>query len=120
MKTEDENNELIKYATTLYDSNVPLEDIKNAMFRQGADEELASMIVQAVDKSQKKEKSKSGVNTMRVGVLLFLIGLFLTIISYANANEGETYSIYWKLMLGGMLCLTVGLGEYGISRTKRH
>jgi len=37
--------ELLEYATTLYGSNISIEDIEKAMMKQGADEELAKKIV---------------------------------------------------------------------------
>jgi hypothetical protein len=43
--------ELIEYAETLYNSNISIDEIKKAMIRQGADEELAIKIIQIVDKS---------------------------------------------------------------------
>ncbi len=37
------------------------------------------------------------------GIGLLIIGVSLTIYSYLNAHPGSTYSIYWGLVLVGMI-----------------
>ena len=68
--------ELLEYATTLYSSNISIEDIEKAMIKQGADEELAKEIVRTVDIGQRKEQSSRGKYAMIIGAGVLFIGVF--------------------------------------------
>ena len=58
--TDQKISELVNYAASLYQNHVEAEEIKAAMMRQGADEELANKIVTAIISSDKKEKRGRG------------------------------------------------------------
>ena len=111
--------ELLEYATTLYSSNISIEEIEKAMIKQGADEKLAKEIVGVVDVGQRKEQSSKGKYFIMSGIGLMSFGIILTAISYFNADYGERYSIYWKAIAIGFFGLIGGLCDLVISKTKR-
>jgi len=111
--------ELLEYATTLYGSNISIDEIEKAMIRQGADEELAKEIVGIVDQGQRKEKSSKGKYAMIIGAGILFIGVFLTAHSYYNVGYGEKYFIYWKAILFGFLGLIGGFADFIIGKKGR-
>lgn len=119
MKTEQEIHELIDYALTLYQNHVSNEEIKRAMIRQGADKELANEIVKVVDKNEKKEKSSHGKYFLILGAILLAAGLLKSIYSYQQTLPGETFKVFYKLIIGGVISLFIGLADWGSSKVKR-
>lgn len=119
MKTEQEVYELIEYASTLYQNHVSNDEIKKAMIRQGADEELADEIVNVVDKKEKKEKSSNGKYFLILGAILLVAGLTNTINSYLQTPPGEIFKVYSKLIIGGAISLFIGLADLVSSKMKR-
>ena len=111
--------ELLEYAATLHSTNMSIADIEKAMIAQGADEELAKKIVRTIDVGQRKEQSSKGKYFIMSGIGLMSFGIIITAISYFNADYGETYSIYWKLIAVGFFGLIGGLCDLVISKTKR-
>lgn len=119
MKTKQEVYELIEYASTLYQNHVSNDEIKKAMIRQGADEELADEIVNVVDKKEKKEKSSNGKYFLILGAILLVAGLTDTINSYLQTPPGEIFKVYSKLIIGGAISLFIGLADLVSSKMKR-
>lgn len=116
--TDQKISELANYAASLYQNHVEAEEIKAAMMRQGADEELANKIVTAIISSDKKEKRGRGKYYLILGSILLGAGLINTYSSYTDAEPGEEYQIYLKLILGGLVILVLGLVDYVLSRKK--
>ena len=118
---EDKLQELIDYAATLYDSPISTEDVKNALMRQGADEELVKEIIQIVDKSQRKERVSKGKYALLGGCGLLFLGALLTVISFVVAivRDGDRFAIFWKTMLIGLLLIIGGIVDFVISKSKR-
>lgn len=116
--TDQKISELVNYAASLYQNHVEAEEIKAAMMRQGADDELANKIVTAIISSDKKEKRGRGKYYLILGSILLGAGLINTYSSYSEAEPGEEYQIYLKLILGGLVILVLGLVDYVLSRKK--
>jgi len=110
-REEKDIDDFIKYATTSYenDSLSSPDNIKAALIAQGADEELASSIVQEVEQSLKKERLSKAKASIIGGISILLIGIYLTVKSYMNTEVGGYYSIYWYAILVGFSALVIGI-----------
>lgn len=97
MKTEQEINELLEYALTLYQNNVSSEEVKKAMIRQGADEELADEIVKA--------REKKGKYFLILGAILLAAGLINSISNYQHAAPRETFKIFPNMIIVGAISI---------------
>ncbi len=121
---ENKNNELdlgelSEYAKSLYENNLSVEEMKNALLRQGATEEQAIQILQEVDNKTKVEKSKRAVCFLNGGIGLLVVGVCMSVDSYCSAGPGEVYTIYVKTMLAGFASLLYALIDIYASKEKR-
>jgi hypothetical protein len=104
---EEKVQELIAYAETLYKSNIPVDEIKKALSRQGADDESAMKIIQTVGERKEKVKMFEGKASIVGGCILLLLDALLT-------DPGDI--IYWILILVGLLGIIGGVAEIVISK----
>ena len=59
---------------------------------------------------QKKKSSDSKGHSMLYGILILLLGVVLTAISYSTSTS--TYTVYYGLMIVGAITFLAGLVEY--------
>jgi hypothetical protein len=98
---EEKIQELINYTITLYDSHTPVDGIKKALNRQGADDESAMKIIQIVDERKDKVKIYERKVLIIIGCVLLLFALL----------EGYGGINFWILMLVGLFSITGGVAS---------
>lgn len=107
--------ELSNYAKTLYESNLSCKEIKNALMRRGVDEVLAMEIVDEI----RTEKNTNGKKALGAGLVILILGIIATVNSYVQAEPGETFSVYWKAMVMGVVGILYGIIDWAKSLEKK-
>lgn len=118
MEQSQQIEELIQYASTLYQNHVSHEEIKKALIRQGAEEELAVQIIQEIDKEEKKEKSSRGKYFLILGIILLGAGLINFLCGDQEMTRG-TFRAYSKMTIGGGICILIGIVDWLSSKIRR-
>ena len=55
---------------------------------------------------------KPGIGNLILGVVLFVVGIVITVVSYTSAEPGEEYTLWWGLMAAGAVTFVVGLVQF--------
>lgn len=85
------------------------EEIVNEFVKIGLDKDNAQLIVDKVIQSiQTEAKKRAGKKNMRIGAIVCIIGSLVTLISFLQANEGETYIIAWGAIIFGFIQFVKG------------
>ena len=63
-----------------------------------------------------KSAATSGGTQIGIGLVICMMGIILTIISYSTASSGGTYFIFWGLVLVGIINIVAGLARLSGSK----
>lgn len=119
MRTDTKIEELLRSASSLYQNHMELDEIKSALMRQGADEELAKHIVYLLDNKNEKEQRRLGKYLFCGGIILFILSLLFIILVFGDFdNIGPFEFILFLACLISMVLGSYGM-RFGRSKSKR-
>jgi hypothetical protein len=103
------------YIQRLSDKNFQIYDVRRELEHQKVPEEEIKIIVRAVDDELQnrllnKNQSDSTTNFIRIGIILMVIGVVITVASLARViDTGGKFVLAYGPFIGGLSIILVGL-----------
>lgn len=112
MENEESQNaadELVKSVAEQLDAGIPRKDIINRLSEAGLGSFEAEEFVNRVDSLRYETRKQAGTKDLGCGFLLLLVGVAITLGTWAAAAPGGGYWVMWGAMAFGMFYILRGL-----------
>ena len=96
--------ELHQHAKELAYSRVAPRVIIERLVERGLDEKRAATIAYNLNYEVARSKHKAdGTTAMMIGAFIASIGILVTYVSYSNSSEGSAVTIFYGLIIAGLI-----------------
>lgn len=113
-KEQDNASNINNYAINLIvNEGVSVTDTEKRLISEGLDKKLAKTVVEnAVNQIKENVSKAKAQRDIKFGLLWFLGGGLITVITYSMASNGESYLVAWGAIFFGFVQLVKGLINY--------